>query len=795
MKRAITRDLAKIIPTIRCHGDFCASGRSEIVMPNLEVDGVGRIALPLLSVQGEQLVAVAERAPYGRGEETLVDTEVRRTWQIDAGGVHLAGQSWPKTLHAMIGQVAAGLGVTEPVTAELYKLLIYDTGSFFVEHRDTEKIPGMFATLVVALPSVSSGGELIVRHRGREVCLDLGGSDSATVSFAAFYADCVHEVRPVTSGYRLVLIYNLARAGRRQPSAPPDYGGELSVITALLRRWVANKDSPDDDSPNKLIYPLEHAYTPAELAFDALKNADAAAAGVLIRAANEAECDLHLALVSIEETGTAEYAGYASRRRSRWYRDRYEDDEDGYDDDFEIGELIERTLTISDWRQPDGSKPAITALPFEEDELCPPGSFDELEPDEQHFHEATGNEGATFERTYRRAAFVLWPRTRRLAVIHQAGLGVTLPYLSDLAARWEQSGESQASPQWHDAHTLAGYMLRDWPASRGYYGNGDQVICMVASLTQLRDTAHLDTLLDIMPAKWMYHGSENEALTRAAGLLLPQRASELVEQIIAWNAQMMPGACAGLLARIGESDQFGNSPVLLHPAATTLVQTLTGQRTSARPDHFLPPDPITPSLIEDLLTALARIDAPLLADLVVGHVLAYPASFDLDAIVVPAILTLSERGPTVKSASVQRLRSAALAHLRIRIAPPLAPPPDFARANPILCRCAHCAGLGRFLVDPTRREWVFKAAEKDRRHVESAITVHGCDVDCATSRVGRPYSLICTKNQASYERRVRQRKEDLRNLERLESVPEQGGQPGAGPYRVNVQERETDDER
>ncbi|WP_029050406.1 2OG-Fe(II) oxygenase [Cupriavidus sp. amp6] len=106
----------------------------------------------------------------------------------------------------MIGQVAAGLGVTEPVTAELYKLLIYDTGSFFVEHRDTEKIPGMFATLVVALPSVSSGGELIVRHRGCEVCLDLGGSDSATVSFAAFYADCVHEVRPVTSGYRLVLI-------------------------------------------------------------------------------------------------------------------------------------------------------------------------------------------------------------------------------------------------------------------------------------------------------------------------------------------------------------------------------------------------------------------------------------------------------------------------------------------------------------------------------------------------------------------------------------------------------------
>lgn len=532
---------------------------------------------------------------------------------------------------------------------------------------------------------------------------------------------------------------------------------------------------PDDTSPDKLVYPLEHAYTPAELAFDTLKNADAAAAGVLIRAADEADCDLYLALVSIEETGTAEYAGYASRRRSRRYRDRDEDDEGGYDDDFEIGEIIERTLTISDWRQPDGSKPAITALPFEEDELCPPGSFDELEPDEQHFHEATGNEGATFERTYRRAAFVLWPRTRRLAVMHQAGLGVTLSYLSDLAARWEQSGESQASPQWHDAHTLAGYVLRDWPASRGYYGIGDQVICIAASLTQLRDTAHLDTLLDIMPARWMYHGSKNEALARAAGLLLPQRVSELVEQIIAWNAQMMPGACAGLLARIGESGQFVNSPVLLHPAATTLVQTLTGQRISpARPDHFLLPDPITASLIEDLLTALAQIDAPLLADLVVEHVLEHPTSFGLDAIIVPAVVALCERALTANTASVRRLRAACLAHLRDRIGQPLAPPADFARANPNPCRCPHCTELGQFLVDPARKEWVFKAAEQVRRHVESAIQVHGCDVDCQTSRIGRPYSLICTKNQASYQRRVRQRKEDLRNLERLEAVPEQG---------------------
>ena len=36
----------------------------------------------LLPAQAAQLIAVAERAPYGRGGETLVDTAVRSSWQM-----------------------------------------------------------------------------------------------------------------------------------------------------------------------------------------------------------------------------------------------------------------------------------------------------------------------------------------------------------------------------------------------------------------------------------------------------------------------------------------------------------------------------------------------------------------------------------------------------------------------------------------------------------------------------------------------------------------------------------------
>jgi hypothetical protein len=403
-------------------GDFCVGGIREIVMPAIDVDGVGRIAFPVLPMQAERLVAIAEAAPYGRGEETIVDRDIRRTWQIDPGRIRIGGRHWQESLAALVADAACSLGVGEPVAADFYKLLVYDAGSFFVDHRDTEKVPGMFATLAIVLPSAHSGGALIVRHLGREVVLDPHPEEPSEIGFAAFYADCVHEIRPVTAGCRIALIYNLRFLGGNQPPAAPDYRAEQRRAAERLRRWAEAADEPD-----KLVLPLEHAYTPAELSFATLKGRDAAVASVLTGAAAEADCELHLALVSIEESGSAEYTGYRGGR-GRWYGD--DDDEDA--DEYEMGEVFDSTLTLSHWQRPDGGAAGLGELPFDEEELCPPDAFAELDPDEQHFHEATGNAGASLERSYRRAGLVLWPRARRLAVLNQAGLPATLPYLEEL---------------------------------------------------------------------------------------------------------------------------------------------------------------------------------------------------------------------------------------------------------------------------------------------------------------------------------------------------------------------------
>jgi predicted 2-oxoglutarate/Fe(II)-dependent dioxygenase YbiX len=750
----IILSLAKILPTIRRHGDFYATGTMEMFAPNLEIDGVGRVSLPLLPVQAEQLVAVATRAPYGRGEETVVDTNVRRTWQIDADCVHISGRHWMQTLDAIVAKAAAGLGVTGPVSGELYKLLIYDAGSFFVEHRDTEKTPGMFATLVIVLPSDYSGGTLLVRHRDREVCLDLRSPDPSEVAFAAFYSDCVHEMRPVTSGHRLTLVYNMVRARKAKEKAPkpPSYERELAEVTALLQRWVSGKDLPSDDSPEKLIYPLEHAYTPAELAFDRLKNADAAVAGLLVAAAEKAACDIHVALVSIEENGSAEYSGYGGR----------------YDEEFEVGEVFNRTQTVSDWRLPDGSKPALNALPFEENELCPPNALEDAEPDEEAFHEATGNEGATFERTYRRAAIVIWPTSRKLAVINQAGLSVTLPYLAELTRDWVDSGKGPDSSLWRNAHTLSTYMLQDWPMHRGYGGHMDSEIRMLTTLHQLRDTAHIDAFLSDISAAGAYGGSENEALVHAAVLLPPDRTTDLIQKIVVRNAHRVPGACANLLAR--SCAELPDALARLYPAAVALVETLLGERVDTNPepsDFWGRPVPTDADLLVDLLITVCYLDATALGNRVIEHALASPKSFRMDSVLVPAILRLTDRIQTRDWAPVARLRAACVHHLQTRCAEPLAPPPDFARPNTIACHCASCAELSCFLAASDRNVWEFKAAEPLRRHVENSIRKNRCDLDFLTDKRRRPYSLVCTKNQASYERRAAQRKKDIQVLERL----------------------------
>jgi hypothetical protein len=159
----------------------------------------------------------------------------------------------------------------------------------------------------------------------------------------------------------------------------------------------------------------------------------------------------------------------------------------------------------------------------------------------------------------------------------------------------------------------------------------------------------------------------------------------------------------------------------------------------------------------DLFTAVGSID-PVLADRAADHILALPRTYGLDAVLIPAVRQLIGAA-TKNTAAVERLRAACVDYLRSR----------WSRASALACRCADCMELSRFLADPARKTWIFRAAEGARSHVEGTIRNARCDVDASTDRRGRPYSLVCTKKQANYDRRLKQRREDLADLALLEA--------------------------
>jgi predicted 2-oxoglutarate/Fe(II)-dependent dioxygenase YbiX len=749
-------DLAALLAGVERPGDFYTAGTEEIFSPRVEVDGVGPVALPLLQVQAQALMAAAERAPYGRGEETVYDEKVRRTWQIEAGRVRIGGRHWAQSLNAMVASAAEGLGVTGPVQAELYKLLAYGEGDFFISHRDTEKSAGMFGTLVVVLPSIYTGGELVVRHQGREAKLDMRREDPSEAAFAAFYADCLHEVLPITSGCRLTLIYNLVRKAGALP-VPPDYRTEQDRAAGLLRQWAGAAGTPEAGFPEKIVYPLQHAYTPAELSFEALKGVDAAVASVLAAAAPSAACELHLALLTIEESGSAEHTGYYG---SRWGRHSEEDT-----DQFEVIEVTDHSATLSNWVRADGAPCALAAIPFKEEEISPPEALEDLEPDEEHFQEATGNEGASFDRTYRRAALTLWPAARRLAVLNQGGLKLTLPYLAGLEASWEAAGAEAGTAPWHEADELLGLMITSWPAGRGYPRRDESEspeAAVLGLLTRFKNAPLIEAFLAGVSAGGAFGGGDSESIVHAAQILPSGKAAELIERIIAANTARDLSACGRLLA------QSAGRIAPLTGAGRILVEALPGDLAKA-PEATLwyrrPRSP-GPGFVSGLVGALDRIDETLSAR-AVSHMLAWPETYSFDDVLVPAILAIFVQPEGRGTAAALRLRDACAGHLKARIALPLEPPADWKRDGVTSCDCQHCHDLNAFLADPGRQTWTFKAAEPKRRHLEDAIRRGRCDLDLKTEKRGSPHGLVCTKNQASFQRRTQQRKLDLEYLAQL----------------------------
>src|SRR5258706_7311347 len=105
------QELIALMDQVRPSGAFAVSGTFPSILPGLRVKGIGPIGLPLTAFQAKTLIEHSAQAPYGRGEETVVDPEVRKCWQISADDFDLGNPQWNEVLQGVVDQMGTELGL------------------------------------------------------------------------------------------------------------------------------------------------------------------------------------------------------------------------------------------------------------------------------------------------------------------------------------------------------------------------------------------------------------------------------------------------------------------------------------------------------------------------------------------------------------------------------------------------------------------------------------------------------------------------------------------------------------
>ena len=578
------RQIEILLQSVDRPGGFCTHGREYVPMPAVEVEGVGTLSFPVPVDQVRALVAVADPAPYGKGTDTLVDRSVRDCLQIGADRIRVGGTPWPATLDGILDAVSAGLGCPRGrLDARLYKLLIYETGGFFAAHRDTEKVDGMVATLSMTLPAAGAGGELVVSHGDREIVVDMTAHEPSELAYAAFYADCAHETRPILEGHRLSLVFNLCLGPDDTETYrhPPDYSDCIREIAERLAAWRDGEPGPD-----KLVWLLEHDYSAAGLSFATLKNADAAVGAVLREAAQRSDCEVHAAIVHIEEAGTlrAEMEGWEWR----------DDDPES----LEMDEVLDGRHWLDGWVAPDGDRPSFGEMSLYEGEALPGGALDQAVPDEQWVNEATGNEGVTLERSYRHAALVIWPRRATLELLAGEGIAGAVAWVRrQLELEPALVGERVAR------------LIDIWPTAPTHRKDTGRT-GMLELLARFGDASLAmrflrEVLLD------RYDGSENEALPAVLGVAGPTDAAKFLNDLAGMRFASRPGEILRLMLRAGELDGFDWRGTLANAVRTALAALPAALRPDPEPVELRwsptpPGSRMDESAVRDLFTLAWR---------------------------------------------------------------------------------------------------------------------------------------------------------------------------------------------
>lgn len=214
-------------PVFCCGGSLRPSNMEmfelKLKQSTLEAEEENWIEFQLSDLPMDELLEYCNPAPFGdlKAMETVLDPKVRLAYEVESERFKIEREHVFKSSSRMIAdfpgrrsiekRIEDALTPGRNVRLDRYKLNVYSEGGFFKPHVDSPSGDDMVGTLVICLPSPHKGGELCVNHDGLQHVFDFSqhSGDRSRIQWAAFYSDCLHEVKPVLDGQRITVTYKI----------------------------------------------------------------------------------------------------------------------------------------------------------------------------------------------------------------------------------------------------------------------------------------------------------------------------------------------------------------------------------------------------------------------------------------------------------------------------------------------------------------------------------------------------------------------------------------------------------
>ena len=378
-------------------GSFATSGSlPDAANPGLFLKGVGKIGLPLSERDAKAIVNISPEAPSGESTKESFDGPERKARGVEADRVEFRNPRWSKTLQNAVSKSVEQLGVLggeSSVRADLHKLILYEGSESPSTEHDKDAVSGRLGTLVITLPSEHEGGETVVRLGNQKRTLSITEPREFSYSYMAWYADADYSVEPVSSGYQLVLTYNLIHQTGDIKAARPSsvLNDNRAAIDSALKAWKRSLDD-DETTTDMLMHLFEDEYPQGKLGLQELEGSDRVQSLRLQDACQEHGFSVFLG--QLEHT-----------KRRNGYE---EEDEEDQDQDWRLAKLF----------TPEGVCIAET-LDVGQDSIIQNKPFEDEHPDDEQYDD-WDEEGGEVTETYKRSCVIVVPSDHLDAFLRKA---------------------------------------------------------------------------------------------------------------------------------------------------------------------------------------------------------------------------------------------------------------------------------------------------------------------------------------------------------------------------------------